>query len=227
MTNTSNKIPGVYSFEGFGEQVLMAYSGREFDLSGRQAFLDALNIPIHSLKILSQAHTNHVVNVTLPTQTQRKEEGDALITNLKGVALGMLTADCVPLTLCNAEKGIAGIVHAGWKGLESNIISKTIEKMQQEFKVKAASLSVHLGPFIRKCCYEVGPEFRDYFPGFYQEGKMDMTQAARDELINLGIREENIRDCGICTACDNSRFFSARRESGSPNRMLSLVMLRP
>ena len=97
-----------------------------------------------------------------------------------------------------------------------------------EIRQSAASLKVVLGPSIRECCYQVGEEFRDYFPSHVRDrdGHLyaDVIAANRDQLLQAGVRQENIIDSGICTCC-NKNYFSFRRDGEKAGRMISLMML--
>ena len=102
--------------------------------------------------------------------------------------------------------------------------------MQDEFNISPARLQVTFGPAIRACCYEVGEEFRGYFnyglnnkQGRYY---LDLAGINKRQLLDAGVREENISDSGLCTSCRSKEFFSYRREGSSSGRMISVVMLR-
>ena len=155
--------------------------------------------------------------------------GDGMITRSKKIAMGILTADCLPVFFWDERKKAAGMAHAGWRGLRQGILLK----MAQAFKAigaRAGSLRIAFGPCIRPCCYEVGEEFRDYFPAFYHpaskkgRGSLDLSAVARDQLQQEGVETASIGDAGICTSCSNDRFFSARKEKTS-ERMLSLIQI--
>ena len=152
---------------------------------------------------------------------------DALVTKETNLTLGILTADCLPVFLFDPVSRAIGLSHAGWKGIRQNIVSKTIKKMTDNFKSEPGRLIAALGPSIRQCCYEVGEDFKDYFPGSVAEnsGKFyfDMNKAASDELKACGVPDENIHESNMCTCCMKSEFFSYRREKESAGRSLSVM----
>ena len=89
--------------------------------------------------------------------------GDGLITNTPGILLGILTADCLPVILVDPKNRAVGVFHAGWRGTVKRIVEKGVGEMQRWFGTRPQDLKAAIGPAIRGCCYEVGPEVRDAF----------------------------------------------------------------
>ena len=118
------------------------------------------------------------------------------------------------------------MIHAGWKGVRKNIISKTLKQMRIKFSTVTSDLLAALGPAIRPCCYEVGDEFRGYFGGFVlsRDNKLyfDIASAAVNELLEAGVKNAHIYDSAICTSCRNDEFFSFRREGLMAGRSFPL-----
>lgn len=99
--------------------------------------------------------------------------GDGLITNLRGVALGILTADCLPVLVVDTAKRVVGAFHAGWRGTVSRIVEKGIGVMRREFGTRPEDIRAAIGPGIRQCCYEVGEELRQEFESqFSRSGEL-------------------------------------------------------
>jgi len=155
-------------------------------------------------------------------------DADAYITNEKKLPIAIRTADCVPVFIFDPVRRVIGLAHAGWKGTYKAIAAKTVQKMQEKFSCQPSDLKIILGPSIRQCCYQVGEEFRDYFPAHVHDrgGHLyaDVTGANRDQLLKVGVRPENIQDSEICTCCDKN-YFSFRRDGAKAGRMISLMML--
>ena len=107
-----------------------------------------------------QVHGARVVEVT--EAWQARPEADAMVTRVPGMALCILTADCVPILLADREAGIVGAAHAGWKGALAGVAEATVEAME---RIGASATRIHaaIGPAIQQPSYEVGPEFRDRF----------------------------------------------------------------
>ncbi len=156
-------------------------------------------------------------------------EADAYITDEKNLPIAIRTADCVPVFIFDPDRRIIGLAHAGWKGTYKAIAAKTVQKMQEQYFCLSSDLKIVLGPSIRKCCYQVGEEFRDYFPAYVQDRGgflyADVVAANRDQLSQAGVRQENILDSEICTCC-NKNYFSFRRDGPKAGRMISLMMLK-
>jgi len=155
-------------------------------------------------------------------------DADAYITNEKNLPIAIRTADCVPIFIFDPLHRVIGLAHAGWKGTYKAIAAKTVQRMQEKYASQPSDLRIVLGPSIRECCYQVGEKFRDYFPAHVQDREgflyADVISANRDQLLQAGVRPENILDSGICTCC-NKDYFSFRRDGPSAGRMISLMML--
>ncbi|MCR8684479.1 peptidoglycan editing factor PgeF [Campylobacter ureolyticus] len=147
---------------------------------------------------------------------------DAVITNLKNIALCVMVADCMPVILYS-NKCVAA-VHAGRSGVIKGIILKTINLMKSEFN--AGEIHLKIGPFIQKNCYEIGNldlgEFNK-FVHLNQENKrcFDLKSAVLDEIKNLNLKSVEISQ--ICTHCDKN-YFSYRREK-TTGRFIGFVYL--
>lgn len=161
-------------------------------------------------------------------------EGDALITDKKNVAIGVFTADCVPILMYSKQKGVIAAVHSGWKGTLLNIVSKTAKKMVLDFEVNYEDINVYIGPHNGVCCYEFGKEAALQFTNdklynfadIYVNGKLNLSKCIVAQLKNLGIPETNIHDVNLCTSCSNKyKFFSYRKHSSS-SRMFSFIFIK-
>jgi YfiH family protein len=96
--------------------------------------------------------------------------GDGLITRTPGIVLGILTADCLPVLLVDPKRRAVGIFHAGWRGTVKRIVEKGVGEMRRNFGSRSAELKAAIGPGIRACCYEVGPEVREQFESQFTYG---------------------------------------------------------
>jgi YfiH family protein len=160
------------------------------------------------------------------------ENCDALICNTNGIMLCILTADCVPILLYDSVRGVIGAVHAGWRGTKENIVQKTILKMKEEFGSDCRDIIAGIAPSIGSCCYEVGEEVAQeffYIPKALNKKKdrymLDLPYINLHQLLNSGVKKENIKMSGICTACHTDRFFSYRKENGCNGRFMSIIGL--
>ncbi len=155
-------------------------------------------------------------------------DADAFITVQRRLPIAIRTADCVPVFLFDPSKPAIGMVHAGWKGTMKGIVHKTILRMKEIFGSDPQDVRAVLGPAIQPCCYEVGREFRQYFPDEIIEraGKTyaDVTKNNYQQLLKAGLKKEHINNTEICTHCDVN-YFSFRRDGQKAGRMISLMVM--
>ena len=157
-------------------------------------------------------------------------EADASVSTHPGAVCAVMTADCLPILLCDEKGTVVGAAHAGWRGLCDGVIEATVHEM----KVPASTLLVWLGPAIGPAVFEVGAEVRAAFvekqpvaAAAFVQGKdekwmADIFQLATLRLNALGITR--IYGGGMCTYSDPARFFSYRRD-GVTGRMATLIWL--
>ena len=177
---------------------------------------------------LRQIHSGLVYNAV--DLQDRASEGDALLTNVCSLGIGIRTADCVPILILDPQTRAVSAVHAGWRGSAAEIVTKTIAKMSQDFNTDPKQLMVAIGPCIRQCCYEVGSEvwrqFSNFFPKWSEhEGKrhLDLPGINARQLLAIGVPASQIFDCQLCTFCRADLFYSFRREPHDLGRMLSAI----
>jgi len=167
-----------------------------------------------------------------------REEGDSLITQSSGVALGVFTADCLPIFLYDPRKRVIGIVHAGWRGTAKRVTEKAVEKMKTAFQCQSGDIRAAMGPCIGPCCYEVDSPVKE---GFERggipwelisrtrgEGKwsLDLHLANSILLQAAGVREENIEILKLCTSCRGEIFYSYRKGDKTQGRQLNFIALK-
>ena len=162
---------------------------------------------------------------------------DAIFTQLRGVCIGVTTADCVPLLFFDPIKQVIAAAHAGWRGTCARIAEKTVHALIEKYNCRTADIQVVIGPSISVAVYEVGKEVIDNFQavGFdiskISENRGDsiflnLWKANQQSLIKAGVLAENIEIAGICTFTEHERFFSARRLGIKSGRLLSGIMLK-
>lgn len=200
------------------------------------------------LLTINQVHGNDVLIIDKPVKDISgisKTSADAIITNQNGIAIGILTADCVPILLADPVKKLISVVHAGWRGTAKCIIQKTIEIMVNHFDSDKKAILAAIGPSIGQCCYKVegvvAKEFGDnefiipLSPLVKVESKedrgdfewmLDLKRANLNQLLNAGIPEKNISMEDICTSCRNDLFFSYRADNKKTGRQLNFIMMR-
>ena len=192
-----------------------------------------------------QVHASRIAIIDRPDMTREELEGyDAFVTDLPGVAIGVRTADCVPILLSDPVHRVIAAVHSGWKGTVLKISRSTIDLLGERFGTHPADLQAVIGPAIGPESFQVGEEvvekFRDAgFPmpmiwSFQGTGDgspmsgghhIDLFKANRWILEEGGLRPENIRIHAIDTYQDPS-FFSARREGTHCGRNINAIRLK-
>ena len=189
-------------------------------------------VGLNDLRYCRQVHGNCVVDVdnTAGASVEAPPEADALISARRGVALGIFTADCVPIFICDVATPAIGIAHAGWRGTFAQVAVNALTQMKASFGTVATNCRVHLGPSIQKCCYTVSTElltqFSQRFGNTVRNGANLNLQAANvHQLIEAGLPAATISVCPLCTACRTDLFFSHRAEKGGTGRMLSFIQL--
>lgn len=199
----------------------------------------ARQIQASSLVTVKQRHTSDVVIVKTPWTWDDAPEADALVTARRGIALGILTADCVPVLFADPAASIIGAAHAGWRGAFDGVLANTVLAMTKLGAERERIVAV-VGPCIGQLSYEVGPEFvarftaRDkdfarYFtaPKASGHAHFDLANFAADRLRQTGVGAVTVQ--GSDTCAEEARFFSYRRSTlrGEPDygRQLSAIVL--
>lgn len=159
-------------------------------------------------------------------------EGDAVFTRRSGLPCAVMTADCLPVFLCDSAGSQVAVAHAGWRGLAQGVLEATLAT----FKAPSKEILAWLGPAIGPAAFEVGCEVRDAFLHYSVESKQafisnpdrtgywfaDLYMLARMRLVNEGLRQ--ITGGDFCTFTDTERFYSYRRNKHT-GRMASLIWL--
>jgi YfiH family protein len=165
-----------------------------------------------------------------------REEGDALVTDMRGVAVGVWVADCVPILICHEGASVAAAVHAGWRGTVAAVLRTTLRSIRRRFGASPEGLRIAFGPCIGPCCFEVGDEVAAAFLGAdagmrecIVEGerpRIDLVAANRRQARLEGVPEMQMQTSGLCTACRTDLLESHRRAGGVAGRMAGLIAWR-
>ncbi|UWX57661.1 peptidoglycan editing factor PgeF [Chlorobaculum sp. MV4-Y] len=190
-----------------------------------------LGIDAESIVTTGQVHGTEIAVVTEPGKLNGY---DALITNVRGLFVGILTADCYPVLIYDRRTGASGAAHAGWQGTAGRIAEKTINAMRDEFGSRPEDCLAWVGTGISGECYEIGGEVAARFSSRYLkpspsgEGRqrLDLSAANRDQLVEAGISPPQVQCSEFCSFRDADRFYSYRRDNGKTGRMLTLIGLR-
>ncbi|HGJ64132.1 TPA: peptidoglycan editing factor PgeF [bacterium] len=207
-------------------------------MKNRELFCHELGIEASSLVLANQVHGDRVeliedklagcgaygIDDAIPNT-------DAMITMSNKVSIGIMTADCVPVMIYDPVKSAIGVAHAGWKSAILMIASKTIKNMNEAFGTNPSDCIVAFGASIKACCYEVGKEIISQFDAIFGVGRctkdnnLDLPKAVEFQLIDIGVKKENISSNNVCTACNLGLYYSHRAENGVTGRMMSVMRL--
>jgi hypothetical protein len=198
-----------------------------------------------SLITTNQVHRDNILIIDSPPEVfqdqftdAKKASADAILTNQKGVVIGILTADCLPIILVDPVKRVAGIVHAGWRGTAKGICQNAIKSLSDNFESKPEDILAALGPSIGPCCYEVGIDVVDHLASMASRTneillevekdrwKLDLRKANLNQLVECKVAKKSISVSDLCTSCNTDLFFSHRKEGNRTGRQLNLVLIK-
>lgn len=202
----------------------------------RQRAADALQLLPEDLIGVHQVHSADVVIVT--DRLDERPKADAMVTDVPGLALSILTADCQPVLFADTRAGVIGAAHAGWRGALDGVLEATLDAMETLGADRARTVAV-IGPSISQEAYEIGPEFLETFlrddpanTRFFVDGDrdrkwFDLTGFGMHRLRRAGVGLAEWT--GHCTYADADRFYSYRRSTHAGEadygRLLSAIRL--
>lgn len=227
----------------YGTMNISHYCGDlpEHVTENRRRLAEELGIAPERLIVPRQVHDDIVRPVgddyfALPAEERAAylEGVDAVMTDLRGVCLGVSTADCVPVLLYDTARGVVAAAHAGWRGTVKRIVEKTVRAMEATYGSAPADLHAVIGPSISPDAFEVGDEVYDAFSaaGFpmneiaqrRRKWHIDLWAANYLQLEALGLPAEHIAVSGICTYSNPDTYFSARRLGIESGRLYSGIV---
>lgn len=190
----------------------------------------------HDLRIVTmrQVHGDEIIEVK-DKGIKEAGEADGMVTEERGLFLGVLTADCAPLLFSISGRKLVAVAHAGWRGTLAGIAPKMVGHLQKRYGVTPSSIEVALGPSIGPCCYEVredvtAPLMEKW--GSLAEGCLerragksflDLKELNALLLEDAGVPPARIFRIGPCTNCAREDFFSYRRERKETGRQMSFI----
>jgi polyphenol oxidase len=209
---------GIYTSLNVG---LGSEDDRALVLRNRQVVAEALVGKLENLVTAHQVHSAIAVVVTAPWGEDARPQVDGMVTNVPGIILGTLTADCGPVLFSDPTAGVIGAAHAGWKGALTGVTDATVLQMEA-LGAKRKNITAVLGPTISVTAYEVGAEFRDRFlevSASHQQYfvrsvntdhyMFDLPRYLVDRMIVFGIG--TVQDLALCTYANPEDYFSYRR----------------
>lgn len=207
----------------------MKLNNQNDSVANRQKFLKKISLNPNNIVSAELAHGNRVAIVGNDDLGTTIPQTDSLITNQKGIFLSITVADCLPIVLYNEQQQLIALLHAGWQGLDKEIIKEAVSKIKKEFQINPESLSAYIGPGIETCHYEVKKDLVDKFSTYdatkNRNGKyfLNLKKIAKKQLINLGIKSANVKTSSVCTYCQSDKYFSFRKDKTRPVQAMMVV----
>lgn len=206
----------------------------------RETLAKSMEVSAQELFIPKQTHSSRAVIVNSVADQTKLEDTDALITSRKGLCVAVMSADCVPILVYDYKNRVAAAIHAGWKGTVDNIVEKTIETMITKLGAEAKNMVAGIGPSICEKVYEVGNEVAELFDKFEngvkskivlphvnsQKKFLNLQYANKQQLLNMGLKVENIEVANICTYTNHHLFYSARYFKNNCGRFATGIVIR-
>lgn len=254
--------PGVTAFsttrhggcsEGnYGEFNINAYCGDDEAAvtDNLQLLADELSIGTGRIIMPHQTHgieTRQIAAdfLSLPqnVRTMILDGVDAVMTDVEGVCIGVSTADCIPVLLCDTEHNAVCAIHAGWRGTAARIVQKAITDMRLAYGTAPGDLKAVVGPGISLAAFEVGDEVYEQFANanfpmeaisrqmkvagteYEYKWHIDLPECNRLQLVQAGVSEPSIQMSGICTYSNADDYFSARRLGKDSGRIFTGIAL--
>jgi len=211
--------------------IVHGFSNKEFNGSVSDI---ARYFGLNNIATINQTHSSDVFVINDGFKDLSKEKGDAIITDLRGIGIGVFTADCVPILFAEKTGSLVAVVHAGWRGTLSQVPIATLTEMKKRFGIEPSRVSCVIGPSIGGCCYEVGEDVASQFIDKFDNWKgflfrknnlkyiLDLKGANRINLFKEGVKDIEVMN--ICTKC-NSDFHSYRRDGENVGKQLSFIGL--
>lgn len=229
MNKSSENIIHLKSFSKI-PNLIHGFSTRDFGSMGPanpnsdkslDSFSKSLGINPEKIIKMNQTHSKNVNWVNQQQAGQKINQTDGILTAEKNLYLAVVTADCIPVLILDKTKKYLGAVHAGWRGIESEILKVAINELVLKGS-NPGDIMIGIGPCIRSCCYNIDQQRSDLlknkfvnFTNFLEqrEGKifLNLSSLAKQQLLELKILPENIEDCGICTFDEPEKLYSFRR----------------
>lgn len=198
----------------------------------RKKFCDELGFDFEKLIMPTQEHTSNIV--VIKNQDEMLEDlsaTDGVIISVKDAPVMLVFADCVPVLIYSKEKQVMALLHAGWKGTASKIVSKAIGILKEKFRVTPSEARALIGAGIGQCCYEVSNDVKgellSTLAGNYGdacfENKINLKKVNEYQLIENGVVDIDTMD--YCTSCDNDLFYSYRKNNKTNKRHAMVAVL--
>lgn len=203
-----------------------------------------LDLDTKNLVKPKQTHTSNVRCIDKIEKREDLEDIDGIITDKKNIILSTKNADCILFLLYDPVKNVIGNIHSGWRGTFKKIVEKAVLKMITNYNSDPKDIVCCICPSIRKCHFEVDEDVKELceeifsftnktkdfiFVGDIKQGKqkyyIDTIEINKILLKQLGLKDENIIDCEICSVCNSEKISSNRVEGKKFTRATAIISL--
>ena len=218
-------------------------------VSDYKELCDAIGIDYINCVKPCQEHTKNIRNVKqkmnmgqLDFEQEQYKSTDGLVTSQKNIALATTNADCILLMFFDPVKKVIANVHSGWKGTLQRIAVKTVNKMKNEYECNPKNIICCICPSIRKCHFEVQADVQELYYNEFKDLKeidslivqgnsiekwyIDTVEINKIILKQIGLKEENIIDSGICSVCNSDLIHSFRVEKDGYGLGTAIIELK-
>ena len=245
VTAFSTTRHGGYSTGNYAAFNINRYCGddEQHIRQNHEALCAVLGISDNRLVMPHQVHLTKIATIDedlLSLSAEQRLEAlegyDALMTNLRGVCIGVSTADCIPVLLYDEAHQATCAIHAGWRGTVGRIVEKAVAAMKETYGTKPRQVKAQIGPGIHLDNFEVGDEVYQAFEteGFemekiskkYEKWHIDIPECNRLQLLATGVPPENIKVSPVCTFQQYADYFSARRLGINSGRIFTGIIMK-
>ena len=245
VTAFSTTRHGGYSTGNYAAFNINRYCGddEQHIRQNHEALCAVLGISDNRLVMPHQVHLTKIATIDedlLSLSAEQRLEAlegyDALMTNLRGVCIGISTADCIPVLLYDEAHQATCAIHAGWRGTVGRIVEKAVAAMKETYGTKPRQVKAQIGPGIHLDNFEVGDEVYQAFEteGFemekiskkYEKWHIDLPECNRQQLLATGVASENIKVSPVCTFQQYADYFSARRLGINSGRIFTGIVVK-
>lgn len=207
---------------------------RELEKENRRRFFQGEGIDPRRVVAGEQVHGATVAMVAESDARRTVPDVDGLVTDTLDLLLSATAADCFLLYFYDPIKKAVGIAHGGWRGVVAGIVGNTVSAFEKNFNTDPKDLLVGLAPGIRECHFEISAEHKVEFNAYpkhisVKNGKVfvNLSGIIIEQLRSAGVSREHIEDSGICTHCEQEKYFSYRRDKPEvPHLMVGYIGLK-
>lgn len=222
------------------------FTSKQLGLPRAESWVDAaasVGAPVDRVMRVKQVHGNTVRLLKRGQMTDlaaaERPDGDAIVSNVAGLVLAVMVADCVPILVADPRRGAAAAIHAGWRGTCARVATAAVAAMQQAFGSNPSDLVAAIGPSVGPADYEVGESLieafrreghseasiRRWFTHTATKPHLDLWTANRDQLIEAGLDLSRVHLCGLSTVSHTEVLESYRVAGDQAGRMAALIVV--